>query len=122
MIAVNKDEIGNYNRAGGLDFEYRPNNSLDVRGLWSRTFEPDATGKNNAWYIGSNWRSRYFRVEGSYTDIGDGFNPAVGYVRRTGIRHIRGETRWAPMPQKFGIRQIWDRDQRSTISLMTITN
>ncbi len=114
MIAVNKDEIGNYNRAGGLDFEYRPNDSLDVRGLWSRTFEPDATGEsnawtgqNNAWYIGSNWRSRYFRVEGSYTDIGDGFNPALGYVRRTGIRHIRGETRWVPRPQKFGIRQIW---------------
>ena len=107
MIAVNKDEIGNYNRAGGLDFEYRPNDRLDVRGLWSRTFEPDATQQNNAWYIGSNWRSRYFRVEGSYTDIGDGFNPAVGYVRRKGIRHIRGETRWVPMPQKFGIRQIW---------------
>ena len=107
MIAVNKDEIGDYNRAGGFDFEYRPNDSLDVRGLWSRTFEPDASGQNNAWYLGSNWRSRRFRVEGSYTDIGDGFNPAVGYVRRTGIRHIRGETRWVPMPQKFGIRQIW---------------
>lgn len=107
MILVNKDEIENYNRAGGFDFEYRPNDSLDVRGLWSRTFEPDASGQNNAWYIGSNWRSRYFRVEGSYTDIGEDFNPAVGYVRRTGIRQIRGETRWVPMPQKFGIRQIW---------------
>ena len=116
MIAVNKDEIGDYNRAGGLDFEYRPNDSLNVRGLWSRTFEPDepepdepedAIGQSNAWYLGSNWRYKRFRVEGSYTDIGDGFNPAVGYVRRTGIRHIRGETRWSPMPQKFGIRQIW---------------
>ena len=39
--------------------------------------------------------------------IRDSFNPAVGYVRRPGIRHLRGETRWVPMPQKFGIRQIW---------------
>ena len=107
VIAVNKDEIGDYNRAGGFDFEYRPNDSLDVRGLWSRTFEPDASGENNAWYFGSNWRSKHFRVEGSYTDIDEDFNPAVGYVRRTGIRHLRGETRWVPMPQKFGIRQIW---------------
>ena len=107
MIAINKDEIGDYNRAGGFDFEYRPNDSLDVRGLWSRTFEPDASGQNNAWYLGSNWRSKHFRVEGSYTDIDADFNPAVGYVRRTGIRQFRGETRWVPMPQKFGIRQIW---------------
>ena len=107
MIAVNKDEIGDYNRAGGFDFEYRPNDSLDVRGLWSRTFEPDASGQNNAWYLGSNWRSKHFRVEGSYTDIDEDFNPAVGYVRRPGIRQFRGEMRWVPMPQKFGIRQIW---------------
>ena len=107
MIAVNKDEIGDYNRAGGFDFEYRPNDSLDVRGLWSRTFELDASGRNNAWYIGSNWRHKRFRIEGSYTDIDEDFNPAVGYVRRPGTRHLRGETRWVPMPQKFGIRQIW---------------
>ncbi|MCY3724360.1 MAG: DUF5916 domain-containing protein [Candidatus Poribacteria bacterium] len=107
MIAVNKDEIGDYNRAGGFDFEYRPNDSMDVRGMWSRTFEPGLSGQNNAWYLGSNWRSNRFRLEGSYTDIAEGFNPAVGYVRRTGIRHFRGEVRWVPMPQRFGIRQIW---------------
>lgn len=107
MIAVNKDEIGDYNRAGGFDFEYRPNDRLDVRGLWSRTFEPGASGQNNAWYLGSNWRSNRFRVEGSYTDIDADFNPAVGYVRRTGVRQFRGEARWVPMPQRFGIRQIW---------------
>ena len=107
MIAVNKDEIGDYNRAGGFDFEYRPNDSMDVRGLWSRTFEPGASGRNNAWYLGSNWRSNRFRVEGSYTDIDEDFNPAVGYVRRTGVRQFRGEARWVPMPQRFGIRQIW---------------
>ena len=107
MIAVNKDEIDSYNRAGGFDFEYRPNDRMAVRGLWSRTFEPDASGRNNAWYIGSYWRRDRIRVEGSYTDIDDDFNPAVGYVRRTGIRHLRAETRWTPMPQKFGIRQVW---------------
>lgn len=107
MIAVNKDEIGDYNRAGGFDFEYRPNDSMDVRGMWSRTFEPGIAGQNNAWYLGSNWRSNRVRLEGSYTDIGENFNPAVGYVRRTGIRQFRGEARWVPMPQRFGIRQIW---------------
>ena len=30
MIAVNKDEVGDYNRAGGFDFEIRPNERFDV--------------------------------------------------------------------------------------------
>ena len=107
MIAVNKEEFGNYNRAGGLDFEYRPSDRLNVRGLWSRTFEPGMSGQNNAWYLGSQWQNNRFRVEGSYTDIDEDFNPAVGYVRRTGVRHLRSEMRWTPMPHKFGIRQIW---------------
>ncbi len=107
MIAVNKDGVGDYNRAGGLDFEYRPNDNVDVRGMWSRTFEPDASGHNNAWYLGSRWRQNRLRLEGAYTDIDEDFNPGVGYVRRTGIRHFRGEMRWTPAPQRFRIRQVW---------------
>ena len=52
VMAVNKDEFGDYNRAGGLDFEYRPSDRLNVRGMWSRTFEPGMSGQNNAWYLG----------------------------------------------------------------------
>lgn len=107
IIAVSKDETGTYNRAGGLDFEYRPSDQLDVRGMWSRTFEPDDTGKTNAFYLGTRWRKDRLRIEGAYTDIGEDFNPGVGYVRRTGIRHLRTEMRWTPMPQKYGIRQVW---------------
>lgn len=107
MIAINKDEINNFNRAGGVDFEFRPNDKVDVRGMWSRTFSPNMSGKNNAWYFGSKWRNDSFRFGGSYTDIDDDFDPAVGYVRQTGIRQIRGDFRWAPRPQKFGIREIW---------------
>ena len=107
VMAVNKDEFGDYNRAGGFDFEYRPNDRLNVRGMWARTFEPGMSGQNNAWYLGSRWQNNRFRLAGAYTDIDDDFNPAVGYVRRTGIRNLRGEARWIPNPQKFGIRQVW---------------
>ena len=107
MIAINKDEIENYNRAGGFDFEFRPNDRLDVRGMWARTFSPDMSGRNNAWYFGTRWRNDTFRLGGSYTDIDEEFDPAVGYVQQTGIRQLRGDFRWAPRPQKYGIREIW---------------
>ena len=107
LMAVNKDEIDAYNRAGGFDFEYRPNDTLNVRGLWSRTFEPGMSGQNNAWYLGSRWQRKNLRIEGAYTDIDEDFNPAVGYVRRTGIRRVRGELRWTPRLQRYGVREIW---------------
>ena len=107
IIAVNKDEIGNYNRAGGVDFEFRPNDRFDVRGMWARTFTPNMSGKNNAWYFGSKWRNDIFRFGGSFTDIDEDFDPAIGFVRQTGVRHARADFRWAPRPQKYGIRELW---------------
>ena len=108
MIAVSKDERSDYARATGFDFEYRPSDRLDVRGLWARTFEPDMSGENNAWHIGARWRSDIFRLSSSYTDLDEDFDPAVGYVQRTGgSRQARTEFRLAPRPQKYGIREIW---------------
>ncbi|HIE26914.1 TPA: hypothetical protein EYP66_06480, partial [Candidatus Poribacteria bacterium] len=107
LIAINKQDSQEYNRASGFDFSYRPIDNLDVLGMWARTFEKGASEQNSAWYFGSRWRTNLFRLEGSYTDIGENFNPEVGFVRRKGVRRIRGETRYTPWPGVFGIRRIW---------------
>ena len=106
VIAINKQSADTYNRTVGLDFSYRPRKDLDIRGLWSRTFDDQVSERNNAFYLGGDWRSNRFQVDGSYTDIGMQFNPEVGFVRRRGVRHIRGKTQYTPWPQAFGIRQI----------------
>ena len=107
MIAINKQGLDAHNRATGVDFIYRPTGEMNFRGLWARTFEsseistqaapgnnipPDETptGNANALYFGGNWQSEIARVNASYTDIGDDFNPEVGYVYRTGSRWFRG--------------------------------
>ncbi|MFQ6039911.1 MAG: DUF5916 domain-containing protein [Candidatus Poribacteria bacterium] len=111
LIAINKQDSKRYNRAGGFDFSYRPIDNLDVLGMWARTFEKvseeERSGRNNAWYFGSRWRTNLFRLEGSYTDIGENFNPEVGFIRRGGMRQIHVETRYTPWPKMFGIRRIW---------------
>lgn len=105
-ILINKQDADAYNRAAAIDFAYRPARSLDIRGLWARTFEEEVTARNNAFYFGGDWQNNLFQLAGSYTDIGEDFNPAVGYVRRGGIRHIRGDMRYTPWPRRFGIRNI----------------
>ena len=112
-ILVNKQEVSDaYNRTTGLDFSYRPTREIDVKGLWSRTFEADetdetdASGNSNAFYFGANWRTNLFQLDGSYTDIGENFNPEVGFVLRKGVRRLQGLAQYTPWPRKFGIREI----------------
>ena len=107
LIAVNQQNTDTYNRAGGIDFSYRPTEDLDMKGMWARTFEEDAIGPRNAWYLGSNWRHDDLRLEGSYMQIGENFSPGMGFVRRTGIRQMRAEMRYSPWPERFHIRRIF---------------
>ena len=131
LIGINKQDTDTYNRASGLDFTYRPTDSLDVRGLWARTFEADVTGQNNALYVGSTWRNRDLRLEGLYMDIGENFNPGVGYIQREGIRRINGQMRYSPRLGKFGVRQIYtgpefdfilNQDNQLETQEITLTN
>ncbi len=105
-IFINKQDADAYNRTAGLDFSYRPTREINVQGLWSRTFETDITGNSNAFFIGGDWRTNLFRLNGSYTDIGEDFNPEVGYIQRNDVRRFRGDASYTPWPNKFGIREI----------------
>lgn len=117
-IFINKQDTDAYNRTAGLDFSYRPTREINIQGLWSRTFEaedPDVsianlvtqtTPKRNAFFIGGDWRTNLFRLNGSYTDIGEDFNPEVGFVQRKAVRRFRGDASYTPWPGKFGIREI----------------
>jgi hypothetical protein len=106
VIAINKQSADAYNRTAGFDVSYRPRKDVDIRGLWSRTFDDEVTAQGDAFYFGGDWRSNRFQAEGSYTDIGEQFDPKVGFVSRMGVRHIRGRARYTPWPRAFGIRQL----------------
>ena len=105
-IVIHKQDADAYNNTAGLDFSYRPTREINVQGLWSRTFEADVSGNSNAFFIGGDWRTNLFRLDASYTDIGEDFNPEVGFVQRTDIRRLRGDARYTPWPGVFGIREI----------------
>ena len=105
-IFINKQDVDAYNRTAGLDFSYRPTREINIQGLWSRTFEADISGNSNAFFFGGDWRTNLFRLDASYTDIGEDFNPEVGYIQRTDVRRFRGGGSYTPWPDKFGIREI----------------
>ena len=108
-IFVNKQDADASNSTAGFDFSYRPTREINIQGLFSRTledFEVDFTRNSNAFFIGGDWRTNLFRLDGSYTDIGEDFNPEVGYIQRTDVRRFRGSGSYTPWPGVFGIREI----------------
>lgn len=129
MIAINKQGLDAHNRAIGVDFVYRPTDSMNFRGLWAQTFEPSeiqnesvngqavpgnstfsnghSAANTKALYFGGNWQRTVARVNASYTDIGEDFNPEVGYVHRAGGRWLRGEVRATPYLHWQGLRRLW---------------
>lgn len=113
MIAIHKGGTDIQNSATGVDFVYRPTDKMNFRGLWARTFESvnPVTGRAdvrpNAWYFGGNWQSTVARLNASFTDIGEDFNPEVGYVQRAGARWLRAEARGTPYLHWYGLRRLW---------------
>ena len=105
-ILINKQDADAYNRTAGLDFSYRPTRETNIQGLWAQTFESAITVNSYAFFIGGDWRTNLFRLDASYTDIGEDFNPEVGYIQRRDVRRFRGDASYTPWPDKFGIREI----------------
>ena len=106
-IVIHKQDADAYNNTAGVDFSYRPTREINIQGLGARTFETaDVSGNSNAFFIGGDWRTNLFRVDASYTDIGEDFNPEVGYIQRTDVRRFSGGGSYTPWPDKFGIREI----------------
>ena len=105
-IVIHKQDADAYNNTAGLDFSYRPTREINIQGLGARTFETDVSGNSNAFFIGGDWRTNLFRLDASYTDIGEDFNPEVGYIQRRDVRRFSGGGSYTPWPDKFGIREI----------------
>ncbi|MDE0502522.1 MAG: DUF5916 domain-containing protein, partial [Candidatus Poribacteria bacterium] len=106
LIAANKQDADTYNRSAGVDFAYRPFDNMDVNGVWARTFDEEQPDQTDAWTLGSRWRNDRFMLEGAYMDIGENFNPEVGFVQRKGVRRLRTDMRYTPWPGVLGIRLI----------------
>ena len=107
VIGVNRQDGDTYNRAAGMDFSLRPRGNVDIHGLWARTFEEDApAGARDAYYIGGDWTTTIANAGASYADIGEALNPGLGFVRRTGVKSMRGSAQYTPWPRKHGIRSV----------------
>jgi hypothetical protein len=90
---------------GTSSFRGGQNLSLDLYGFAT---DDEATGRRgHAWGGKVDYPNDRWDVALSFKEIDADFRPALGFVRRTGIRKANGGVRFMPRPGRLGIRQLF---------------
>lgn len=91
-----------YNRAYGLDVGWQATTNGRLFAFVARTESPSARGGSD--YAG---RAAYTHVHrswtasGGYTQVGERFNPEVGFLRRRGFRQVEGRYNLTYQPNRW---------------------
>jgi hypothetical protein len=90
-IYVSRDRIGlnsvsDYNRVVALDGVWGIGKKAKVSGFLSKSYTPGIEEDDHAFRLAANYDWNLWRLLASYTEIGEGFNPEVGYLERNSFK------------------------------------
>ena len=92
-IFTNLSEGGFYNRAGGVDAQYRFWSSSEVTGWYTQMWQSGDTLDSSAGHVSARLQNNLYGARASFTTVGETFNPLLGFVRRRDMRqyNVRGQ-------------------------------
>jgi hypothetical protein len=106
-IFVNRQGTGSFaadedhNRAYGVDANIQLSASQRVSAFLART---DSTGANGSDYAGRafyNFTNNLWQISGGYSQVGETFNPEVGFLPRRGYRRPEFRAFFQPQPKSI---------------------
>jgi len=104
-VVTNRQGGGGFNRVVGADASFFFRRVWFVEGFVAAMDESARRPDANAWYGRFAYDTDRFGASYRYLDVGDGFRPGVGFVRRRDSRLSSGVLRWSPRPQSDLVRQ-----------------
>ena len=72
-----------------------------VSGFAAKTETPGLRGEDYAWDTAVDYNAQAWRLRAGYMEMGDNFNPEVGFVRRKGFRKVDGGIFYTYRPDNF---------------------
>ena len=94
------------NRTYGADLNFSVLENLKFGGSLLQTRTPHVDGGQGAGHAYTYWSDDTWRVEFSYRDIADLFNPEVGFVERTGIEEPEVALGWSWRSETAPVREV----------------
>ena len=120
-IFVNRSATGdsagvdNWNRSFGFDGRLGVGEGFTFSGFAARTQTPGLTGREHAYSSAFEYRRREFNTSLSYTEVGEDFNPEVGFLERPdGYR--QGTAGWHQNVRTAGLTSNGVREWRPHVS------
>ncbi|MFC1726116.1 DUF5916 domain-containing protein [candidate division KSB1 bacterium] len=109
MIFLNKDAMNsnNYDRGLGLDFDLNFYRNLNLRGYLAKNYSGLKTDKNTSGYMDFKWGSDLHEINISYLDVGENFDPEMGFIPRTDIKRTKANFSYSPRPKILSLRQTY---------------
>lgn len=107
VLVTNREGTGDlagtddYNRLVAVDGELGIGEFAQVRGFASRSFSPGFDDDEYAFNLLTNYNSEAWLLQTSYTQVGENFNPEIGFLRREAYRKATGLIFYRYRPTDF---------------------
>jgi len=99
---------GDYNRTYGVDGRWGIGEYGSITGFAARTSTPGLEGDDQSWSLAGNYDSKDWLLNLNYVEVGENFNPEVGFLDREGYRYgmLRILRRYRPENSRIGLQEI----------------
>ncbi|HVS82966.1 MAG TPA: DUF5916 domain-containing protein [Pyrinomonadaceae bacterium] len=89
---------GSYNRVGGADAEFNLADHYKVKAFWMGSATPGVRSSAGSSRLESIFENDLYRFITVYEDVGEKFNPEVGFIERNAIHQYFGQVAYKPRP------------------------
>ena len=86
--SINGNKDDDYNRAYAIDGRIGIGANANISGFLAKTKTPGLTGKDHSFRINGVYNSEKWTNRINYAEVGEDFNPEVGFLRRRDYRHL----------------------------------
>ena len=86
VLAVGRDNPDHDNRTYAVDGRWGIGEGAKIEGFVAQTETPGIDADDHAWRLAGDYESETWAARGSVTEVGQGFNPEVGFLARRDYR------------------------------------
>jgi hypothetical protein len=106
ILTSRQGNVDQKDMTAGGDFMVLLDNNLRFHGLLSKSNRPGSEGKDWFGSFGAIQFNDLYNWEVRYDDIGEFFDPGIGFVMRPDQKTWTGFAEWTPRPGWEGVRQL----------------
>ena len=88
-----------YNRVAGIDAEFNLGDHYQFKASLMGSVTPGVRSSVVSARVSSEFENNLYRFIAVYEDVGNNFNPEVGFIERTGIHQYFGQAAYKPRPK-----------------------